>query len=85
MRTMHGIRMRYVEVAAAGLLVGLLVAGTSVQTLLPFVVLLACPLMMIVMMRGMGHGGHGGPSAAPRESPGTDRGELADHAPGHRP
>lgn len=26
---------------------------------LPLLFLLACPLMMIFMMRGMGHGGHG--------------------------
>jgi hypothetical protein len=46
--------MRYVLVAAAALVAGLLLAGTSVQALLPFLLLLACPLMMVVMMRGMG-------------------------------
>ena len=33
--------------------------------LLPFTLLLACPLLMVFMMRGMhsGHGGHGAPDA----------------------
>ena len=38
--------------------------------LLPFAIFLVCPLMMIFMMRGMMHGGHGG-----HQSDGTaDRG-----------
>lgn len=55
---MHGTHMKCLLVAAGALTVGLLVAGTPIQTLLPFALLLACPLMMIVMMRGMG--GHDG-------------------------
>jgi amino acid permease len=31
----------------------LMVAGVSLASFLPFVVALACPLMMLVMMRGM--------------------------------
>ena len=58
---MHGQHMKYLFVAAGGLVVGLLAAGSSVQSLLPFLLLLACPLMMVVMMRAMGgHGGHAG-------------------------
>lgn len=58
---MHGKQMRYLLVAAGALVVGLLAAGTPLQSLLPFVLLLACPLMMVFMMRGMGgHSGHGG-------------------------
>ena len=68
---MHGTHMRYLLVAAGALVVGLLVAGTPLQSLLPFVLLLACPLMMIVMMRGMGgharHGGEHGHDSAARE------------------
>ena len=30
------------------------------STVLLFLLILACPLMMIFMMRGRGHGGHGG-------------------------
>ena len=57
---MHGTHMRYLLVAAAALVVGLLAAGTPVQSLLPYVLLLACPLMMVFMMRGMGgHAGRG--------------------------
>lgn len=34
--------------------------GVPVITLLPFLLVLACPLMMVFMMRGMDHGGSGG-------------------------
>ena len=33
------------------------------SSLLPLVFILACPLMMIFMMRGMGHGSHSGHGA----------------------
>ena len=57
---MHRQQMKYLAVAAGALIVGLLAAGTSLQAVLPFLLLLACPLMMIFMMRGMGaHGSHG--------------------------
>ena len=36
------------------------VAGVPLRALLPFAVLLACPLMMAFMMRGMHGGGSGG-------------------------
>ncbi|MFI7544824.1 DUF2933 domain-containing protein [Actinoplanes sp. NPDC049599] len=48
--------MKYLVVAAGALIVGLLAAGSSLQAVLPFLLLLACPLMMVFMMRGMsGH------------------------------
>jgi hypothetical protein len=57
---MHGQHMKYLLVAAGALVVGLLAAGGSLQSVLPFLLLLACPLMMVFMMRSMGgHGGHG--------------------------
>jgi hypothetical protein len=34
--------------------------GVPVVTFLPFLIFLACPLMMVFMMRGMDHGGGGG-------------------------
>ena len=37
----------------------LVAVGVPLGSLLPFVVVLACPLMMVVMMRGM-HGGSSG-------------------------
>ena len=44
----------------AGVFVALAALGVNVATLLPLLVILACPLMMIFMMRGMDHGGgHG--------------------------
>jgi hypothetical protein len=67
---MHSTQLRYLLIAAGGIVVGLLVAGTSVQRLAPFVLLLACPLMMIFMMRGVDHGQHGGHDA---NRPNTDR------------
>lgn len=36
----------------------LVLGGVSPGALVPFVLFLACPLMMLLMMRGM-HGGHG--------------------------
>ena len=39
-----------------GLAVGLTFAG-SLSTLAPLAILLVCPLMMLVMMRSMNHGG----------------------------
>jgi hypothetical protein len=62
--------MRYLLIAAGALVVGLLAAGTALQSLLPFVLILACPLMMVVMMRGMG--GHAGQDDTPRSDRTTD-------------
>lgn len=57
---MHGQHMKYLLAAAGALVVGLLASGTSLPSVLPFLLLLACPLMMVFMMRGMGgHRGHG--------------------------
>ena len=44
---------------AAAIAVVLGVAGVRLTALIPFAILLACPLMMVFMMRGMG-GMHGG-------------------------
>ena len=57
---MHGTSMRYLLVGAGALVVGLLIAGTSLLSLLPYALILACPLMMVFMMRGVGGPtGHG--------------------------
>ncbi len=47
-------------VAVAGIL---LVAGVPLTSLLPLALLLVCPLIMLVMMRGMGRDAHGGDHA----------------------
>jgi hypothetical protein len=41
---------------AAGIVIGLLFARASLVALLPWVFILLCPVMMLLMMRGMGHG-----------------------------
>ena len=61
---MHGTHMKYLFVAAIALVVGLLVAGTPVQSLLPLVLLLACPLMHFLHRGHKGYGRHGGPPPA---------------------
>lgn len=65
---MHGTQMKYLLVAGGGLVVGLFLAGTPLRALLPYLLLLACPLMMVVMMHGMGgHGDGHRRDAAPHE------------------
>ena len=44
---------------AAGIVIGLLFAGGSLGALLPWAIVLLCPVMMLLMMRGMGHHGSG--------------------------
>jgi hypothetical protein len=46
-------------IGAAAVAAVLIASGAPLASLLPFAVFLACPLMMFVMMRGMG-GMHGG-------------------------
>lgn len=66
----------YMLIASGALFVGLWAFGVSLSTALPYAFLLACPLMMVFMMRGMDHGdrghgsiGHGGVGhEAPRET-----------------
>jgi len=58
---MHGNHMKSMLIGGAGLLVLLLVVGVPLATALSYAVFLACPLMMLVMMRSMGGGaGQGG-------------------------
>lgn len=83
---MHGNHMRYLLVAAGALLVGLLVAGTPVSSLLPYILLLACPLMMVFMMRSMGgHTGHHSDPQADRllDDPAHDSEHTTADPPAH--
>ena len=58
---MHKNRMPIYLVGAAVVAIALRAGGLPFTSLLPFVILLACPLMMIFMMKGMG--GMGGKKA----------------------
>jgi Protein of unknown function (DUF2933) len=53
---------------AAGIVLGLLLGRASLVALLPWAIVLLCPLMMLLMMRGMGHDGAS-----------RDRRDQADH------
>src|SRR5215213_8975021 len=53
---------------AAGIMLGLLVARASLVALLPWAIVVLCPVMMLLMMRGMGHDGAS-----------RDRRDQADH------
>ena len=63
----HSNRMVPWLVGAAAVAAVLIAAGAPLASLLPFAIVLACPLMMFVMMRGMSgtqhdnedHTGHG--------------------------
>jgi Protein of unknown function (DUF2933) len=45
----------------------LMIAASGIAGLLPFLLVIACPLMMIFMMKGMhGNGGHGHGQAEPK-------------------
>lgn len=48
------------------------------RNLLPYVLLLACPVMMIFMMRGMHGGGHGPSTARHDAHPSRDEAGTAD-------
>ncbi|GAA0458221.1 hypothetical protein Aca07nite_64490 [Actinoplanes capillaceus] len=65
---MHSQHMKYLLVAAGALVIGLLAAGSSLQSMLPLLMALACPLMMVFMMRGMaGHGARHDETAATKD------------------
>lgn len=50
--------LKYMVLGGLGLLAVALLAGVPLASALPLAILLACPLMMVFMMKGM-HGGHG--------------------------
>ena len=60
-------------IALAVLVVGLAFAGVPLGTLLVLPLILACPLMMIFMMRGMDHGSTNRDDRQPRQA------DLHDH------
>lgn len=68
-------------IALAVLIVGLAFAGVPLGTLLVLLLILACPLMMIFMMRGMDHGGtsHDHEHEHDHEQPSAGHEDLHDH------
>jgi hypothetical protein len=61
---MKSSNMGLYAIAAAIAFVGALWAGVPLAALAPALIFLACPLMMIFMMKGM----HGGSDSEPRAS-----------------
>lgn len=68
-------------VALAIVVVGLIWAGLPASTLLIAALFLACPLMMMVMMRGM-HGGSAGHSPADHQNHDTSDHDNHHHVNG---
>ena len=63
----------------------LLAFGTPIASLLPFVIVLGCPLMMLVMMRRMGGtGGTGGSEVHTGPGRQRDPAHMVDSSTGHR-
>ena len=58
----HSAHIKYMILAGVAAFVGMWVLGVPLERALPFAFFLACPLMMLFMMRGMDHGGHRGAS-----------------------
>lgn len=77
----HGKMMSYLVVAGAAIVVGLLVAGTPARSALPLLLVLACPLMMIFMMRGMGGHNHG--QSTPQDQPAREETPQTRHTNHH--
>jgi hypothetical protein len=71
-------QMPLYAIALAVLVVGLVYAGVPLGTVVVLPLILACPLMMFFMMRGMGGMGHGGMSQGHDQSP-TKPGVSPDH------
>jgi hypothetical protein len=67
-------------IALAVLVVGLVALGVPAQTLLFGALVLACPLMMMLMMGGM-HGGHGHGHGGAGSDPGNAASDSRDHKP----
>ena len=81
---MQSNRMLLALAAAAAAAV-LIAVGAPVASLLPFALLLVCPLTMVLMMRrmsgshGEGHGGHGSESgSAPKADTGRADAQPTD-------
>jgi hypothetical protein len=82
----HSAHIKYMILAGVAAFVGMWVLGVPLERALPFAFFLACPLMMLFMMRGMDHGGHregpgGDPAEATSGDPERDRTPLASDAP----
>ena len=74
----HRGHIRYMILAGVAALAGLWILGVPLGQALPFAFFLACPLMMLFMMRGMDHGAHraGGQGEGAENAPGDPAGRL---------
>lgn len=70
-------------IGATVVAIALAVAGVPLVAVVPFAVLLACPLMMFFMMKGMGGMG-GGDEKKDRTEPGSERESVRDLEPPSR-
>lgn len=66
-------------IALAVLIVGLVYAGVPLGTLVVLPLILACPLMMMFMMRGMGGMGGGSGMNHEHDAPPTKREDSPEH------
>ena len=71
-------QLPFYAIALAVLIVGLVYAGVPLSTLVVLPLVLACPLMMMFMMRGMGGMSHDGTNHADDRSP-TKRDNSPEH------
>jgi hypothetical protein len=74
-------RLPAVVLGATAVVGILLIAGVQLASLLPLALLLVCPLMMLFMMRGMGHDGDDGAGHDHREPPAGTLQARPDHPP----
>lgn len=58
---MHANHLKHMLIGGAAILAVLVLAGVPLATAATYALALACPLMMVFMMRGMNHGGNGEP------------------------
>lgn len=67
----HKGHLKWMAITALAIFFILILMGKPAGEALPLGIALACPLMMVMMMFGGGHAGHGQHTAGPRETGNT--------------